>query len=151
MKLKIFLFAAMALVLAGCAANPLNPAAPTTAGAPVALENTQWRLASFGAVGSEAPVLPGSDVTLQFGADGTVGGNSGCNSFGGKYSLTNDMLVLSELNSTLRACLDENANQQEQRYLEALQTTGKVELAGDQLKIQYDGGNSVLTFNRATS
>jgi heat shock protein HslJ len=80
-----------------------------------------------------------------------VGGNSGCNSFGGKYSLTNDMLVLSELNSTLRACLDENANQQEQRYLEALQTTGKVELAGDQLKIQYDGGNSVLTFNRATS
>jgi heat shock protein HslJ len=150
MDLKFALFAMFAFILASCA----SPVAPTTApnsGAPVALENTQWRLVSFGAREEQTPVLPETDVTLQFGTGGVVSGTGGCNSFGGKYTLENNMLALTEVNSTLRACLDETANQQEQRYLQALQSTGRVEQNGDRLTIEYDDGNSILTFNRATA
>ncbi len=108
------------------------------------LENTQWKLASFGPAASAVPVLPGTNVTLRFEAGGQVTGTSGCNSFGGQYKLNGNTIAFDQVISTLRACADPNVQQQEQRYLEALNSTGKFELTASSLKIWYDNGNSVL-------
>lgn len=131
------------LVASALLAGILLLGACAAAAAP-GLENTKWKLVSFGPSATPTPVLPGADVTLQFAAGGQVTGSSGCNSFGGQYKLNGNNISFDQLISTLRACVDPNVNQQEQRYLDALNSTGKVELTTSSLKIWYDNGNSVL-------
>ncbi len=150
----------LVLILAGCvplAATPTPPSVPTTAppsapppaGGSTNLENTQWQLVSFGAADSPTPIVEGSKITLTFQSNGIVGGSSGCNEYGGKYEIKENVLTFSDLNSTLRACLDERLNRQEQAYLEALQTASAFDLAEDRLTITYDNGQQVLNFVRA--
>jgi heat shock protein HslJ len=103
----------------------------------------------MGAPGSETPVAPGSSVTLQFEADGQVGGSGGCNSYGGQYEVQDNTISFSQIMSTLRACADESVNQQEQQYFQALQTAGRFEVAGDQLTIWYNGDQGMLSFVKA--
>ena len=110
------------------------------------LADTQWRLASFGAPGGETPVVEGTTVTLKFGADGRAGGSSGCNSYGGEYREQGENLSFSRIISTKRACLDERANQQEQRYFAALESAGKCRLAEMRLTISHGDGRSALNF-----
>lgn len=84
------------------------------------LAGTQWQLASYGTPGAETPVAPGSVVTLSFESADRLGGNGGCNSFGGEYTVQNNTLTISGVVSTLMACADSAVTQQEQVYLSAL-------------------------------
>jgi len=110
------------------------------------LENTSWQLASFGAFGMEIPVIADSLITLEFSADGEVGGSGGCNSYSGVYQVQNDTLLFSEIVSTLIACVDEDVMQQEIDYLAALQVADRFVIAGDTLTIWYDSSSGMLTF-----
>jgi heat shock protein HslJ len=129
--------------------SPIVTPEPPDAGDPLA--NTQWRLVSFGEPGAEMPVIEGSAVTLEFGADGRVGGSGGCNSYGGVYQVQGDSLSFGEIVSTLMACADERVTQQEGQYLQALQSAGQFELADDRLAIRYGDGSGVLNFVPASS
>ena len=113
------------------------------------LANTRWQLVSFGAADDAAPVLPDSTITLEFGADAKAGGESGCNSYGGAYSVHGDRLGFDEIVSTLKACADEAISEQEAQYLEALRAAGRYTLSRDILTIWYDGKGGVLNFERA--
>jgi len=156
----------LVLALAACAAatesipdtgGGLTPAAgtpvvsPQAPGAGDTLANTRWRLVSFGEPGDETPVVAGSTVTLEFEANGQVGGSGGCNSYGGKYQVQDGTISFGEIVSTLMACTDERVMQQEQQYLGALQSAGQFELAGQRLTIQYNGGRGVLNFEPAAA
>ena len=110
------------------------------------LANTAWMLKSFGAQGAETTVIESTKITIKFGADGRAGGSSGCNSYGGEYSVQGDTLSLSKIISTKRACLEQSANQQEQRYFAALESANKFKLAENRLTIFYDGGRGALNF-----
>jgi heat shock protein HslJ len=137
---------------AGPTPAPQTPlVSPQPPGAGDVLANTRWRLVSFGEPGAETPVVAGSTVTLEFGADGQVGGSAGCNSYGGKYQVHDGTVSFGELVSTLMACVDERVMQQEQQYLAALQSTGRFELAGRRLTIRYAGGQDVLNFELAAA
>src|SRR5215213_8660283 len=85
------------------------------------LTGTEWRLVSFGPAGSEESLVAGTTVTLKFGEDGRAGGSTGCNSYSGTYQVRADTISFGRLVSTRRACLDQNANQQEQRFIAALE------------------------------
>jgi heat shock protein HslJ len=111
-----------------------------------ALENTQWQLLSFGASGSESTPSAGAPITLIFDAGGQVSGQAGCNSFGGSYQVQGDTLVFGELVSTLMACADPTVMEQEQQYLQALQSAGRFEVTADRLTIWYDNESSQLNF-----
>jgi heat shock protein HslJ len=102
----------------------------------------------MGTAGAETPVIEGSTVTLEFQTDGQAGGSAGCNSYGGGYQVQGDTLSFDQLNSTLMACVDEAMMQQETEYFQALQSTGRFELADNQLTIWYDGGQSALNFRK---
>ena len=110
------------------------------------LASTQWRLKSFGATGAESPVIEGTTITLKFGADGRAGGSGGCNSYGGEYRERGDNLSFSQIISTKRACLEQGANQQEQRYFSALESAGKFKLSDNRLTIFHGDGRSTLNF-----
>ena len=146
--------AAALLLAAACSpraeASPTNPPGPTLL-PPAADEiaGTQWQLVSFGALGAEAPVVAGTSLTLAFDEHGQASGQGGCNSFGGQYKADSQTITFTALAQTLRACVDDSANQQEAKYMDALDSTGRYELKGGQLTIFYDGGASALHYVKA--
>jgi len=111
-----------------------------------ALANTQWRLVSFGRIGEERPVIQGTTITLKFRADSRAEGSAGCNSYSGTYRVRGDVLTFLRVTSTMRACLDSKANQQEQQYFAALDSAGRFRLNANRLLISYDGARSALNF-----
>lgn len=115
------------------------------------LVNTSWTLVSFGQPGAETPVIAGSTVTLEFNNEGKASGSAGCNSYSAHYRVKEDRLSFIDINRTLMSCQQEGIDQQEQNYLQALETVGKFELAGDHLTIWYDDRQGVLNWVKSTS
>ena len=116
------------------------------------LTGTDWRLVSLGPAGAETNVIAGTTVTLRFGEDGRASGSTGCNSYSGTYQVRGDNIFFSRLVSTRRACLDQNANQQEQRFLSTLEAANRFRLSSNRLTILSDRGRNVLNFeNNSTS
>ena len=110
------------------------------------LTGTDWRLVSFGPAGAETDVIAGTTVTLKFGDDGRANGSTGCNSYSGSYQVRGDSVAFGRLISTRRACIDQNANQQEQRFLSALELANRFRLSSNRLTILSDRGRNVLNF-----
>ena len=110
------------------------------------LTGTEWRLVSLGPAGAETDVVAGTTVTLNFGDDGRASGSTGCNSYSGTYQVRGDNLSFGRLVSTRRACLDQNANQQEQRFLAALEAANRFRLSSNRLTILADRGRNALNF-----
>jgi heat shock protein HslJ len=106
----------------------------------------EWRLVTFGPAGAETGVVAGTTVTLRFGEDGRASGSTGCNSYSGTYQVRGDNISFSRLVSTRRACLDQNANQQEQRFLSSLEAANRFRLLTNRLTILSDRGRNVLNF-----
>jgi heat shock protein HslJ len=115
------------------------------------LIGTQWRLLSYGAPTAPTPVIGEGPLTLEFGAEGKLSGSGGCNGYGGKYAVSGQTLTISEIISTLMACLDDDATIQEATYFQALQTATRYERSqlGEQLTILYGEGQQ-MTFARIT-
>src|SRR5215212_3232080 len=110
------------------------------------LAGTEWQLASLGPAGAETGVVPGTSVTIRFGQDDRASGSTGCNSYGGTYQVRGDNLSFSRIVSTRRACLDQNANEQEHRFLSIIETANRFRLSSNRLTILSDRGRSVLNF-----
>src|SRR5262245_20054864 len=96
---------------------------------PGGLTENEWRLVSLGPTGAEQDVVPGTTVTLKLGEDGRAGGSTGCNSYGGNYQVRGDTISFSRIVATRRACLDQNANEQEHSFLSALETASRFRLS----------------------
>ncbi len=138
------------LLLAAC--MPIQPVAPAAPSAAVeSLASTQWQLQALGAPDSETLTLEAASVTLEFGADGQATGSGGCNSYSSQYRVRDNELAFSPIISTRKACIDNDAMQQEQQFFAALQTASQFELAANQLTISYDEGQGVLTFVNASN
>ncbi len=115
-----------------------------------ALAGTSWVLTGLG-IDAGIPVVAGSTLTLDFSADGQAGGNAGCNSYGGDYTVAGETINFGQLVSTLMACTDTGVMDQEQAYLAALDSADRFAIVGDQLTIGYDNDNSMLTFTAGTA
>lgn len=109
--------------------------------------NSEWLLLSFGAAGEETPVVEGTVITLEFGADNRVSGSGGCNTYSSSYVDEGGTLAFSPIVSTKRACAQSGATQQEQTYFAALQSATRYELSGNQLIVHY-GDSQQLLFER---
>jgi heat shock protein HslJ len=125
MKKYLLLLLFASLVLSACSAQPK------------ALTGS-WALTAYGPEGATTPVASGSQASLTFNADGTVTGNSGCNSFGGEYKVEGDKITFSGLASTLMAC-EEPLMTQEGNVFKVLDGTAAYKIDGDTLTITKDG------------
>lgn len=103
------------------------------------LAGTRWVLEGYGSV--DSIMVPVVEATLEFHADGTMGGSTGCNSFGGSYTLEPDGgLVLGQMAMTMMACVDEGVMAQETAVFQALSTVTRYTQTADSLTLEYEGG-----------
>lgn len=92
----------VALVV-GCAS--LSSPAPITD-----LAGTSWRVVAI----DGQPISTAGDYSMRFDANGGVGARFGCNSMGGQYRLTGDILTVSDLATTLMGCPEPAATHERQ-------------------------------------
>ncbi len=76
--------------------------------------------------------------------------SDGCNSYSAQYQVKENLLSFGEINRTLMACEQPGIGQQEQDYLQALESAGRFELAGDHLTIWYGNGQGVRNWVKST-
>jgi uncharacterized lipoprotein YbaY/heat shock protein HslJ len=107
--------------------------------------DTTWRLESFGAINAQLPAAA-KPATITFGSNGNVSGSTGCNGYGGSYTVQGDRLTFGPIVGTLIACAEEDITQQERELLGALQGTVRYDLAGGKLRIFYAADSKVLVF-----
>jgi len=121
--------------LAACAGQPA--ASP----APVSLVGTEWRLEALG----DNAVMERSQATLAFPEAGRAAGNGSCNRFFGSVRIAQGQIGFGQMGSTKMACMGP-ANEQEARYLAALQKAERYELQGRTLLIHVQGMAQPLRF-----
>ncbi len=107
-----------------------------------------WKLVAYGPVESMNPALSGAEATLTFGGDGTLTGNGGCNSLGGKYQVDKKEVSFSDVASTLMACEDARMNQ-ESMVTQVLSGTAEFEIEDQTLAITNNG--MVLVFSNVSA
>lgn len=137
--------------LAAPAAALITAACSTTAyqGGPApALAGSSWTVSL---VDGSRP-LAGAPLTVSFGVDGRVNGDSGCNLYSGPFIQDGSELQFGELLSTRRACLDESRQRQENRVQSILkgEVVARRERDGD-LKLTGREGTLLLRPDSVTA
>jgi len=131
------LLVASGLVLSACASQA------TQAGLP----GTSWKLVSYGHAGNQTLAASGIDTNLDFGKDGTVNGNLGCNSFSGNYQVTNGKIAFSMMISTMMACVGPQMTQ-EGIGLKIMNGMVHYTVAGNKLTLYATNSDNAITFSK---
>lgn len=76
---------------------------------------------------------------------GSAGGNTGCNVFGGSYTVTGGKIGISEIISTMRACIEDERMNTERKFLDGLQKANRFEIRGEELYL-YEDSRRLLKF-----
>jgi heat shock protein HslJ len=129
------------------AVQPEAEEAPS--GESVGLAGTRWTLTEL----NGAPLVEGTNITLNFGEGETEGpfeGFGGCNGYGGTYAASNDgALSTGEIMSTMMLCeAPEGVADQEQQFLLRLAEVVAYEVTDSQLALKNDAGETLLLFSR---
>jgi heat shock protein HslJ len=114
----------------------------TLAAASAGLAGTEWKAVNYNN-GNQAVVglITGSEITLNFGADGQVSGSAGCNRYTGSYQAEGETLKVGRLATTMMMCVaPEGVMEQEAKYLAALQNAATYSIEGSTLTIRDAGG-----------
>jgi len=93
-------------------------------------------------------VVVDTELTADFSADGTISGNTGCNSFRGDYTLEGEKLHVGPLTAAKDACPTKEASRQEAGYLAALESAVRIEQAGPELTLLNSKGQMAVTLMR---
>ena len=75
----------------------------------------------------------------------SAGGNTGCNVFGGNYSVTRDTIQITNLVSTMRACIEDERMNVEREFNDGLRSADRFEIVGRKLNL-YRNRTLLLTF-----
>ena len=121
--------------------------------APAGLAGTAWKVMNYNN-GNQAVVslITGSEITLNFGADGQVSGSAGCNRYTGTYQAEGETLKVGQLVSTMMACPSpKGVMEQEAKYLAALQKAATYKIEGNTLTIRDAGGAMQVVATKATA
>lgn len=103
----------------------------------------KWMLES---VGYRKSLVAITGVSTIFDSKkGSVGGNSGCNVYGGNYTLKGPSIVIDRIISTERACIEDGKMQTERELFDGLRKANRYEIKGGHLFL-YKGEELLLTF-----
>ena len=101
----------------------------------------EWHLSSMN--GND--LIEGSKIILKFHLDNEIGGNAGCNYFGGNYVSADGSMFFSEVTSARMACLEpEGLMDQEADYFAAMTNTAAYHAESNRLELFYEDGNVIL-------
>jgi heat shock protein HslJ len=137
--------AGTSLVLLDADGNTLLTYAPGMS----SLAGTSWQATGINN-GKEAVVSEAGteQVTATFGADGTISGSGGCNTYSGPYTTSGtDQITIGAVASTKMAC-PEPAMQIEQMYFAALGTVATYQIDGTTLTLRDADGATQASFTQ---
>lgn len=89
--------------------------------------------------------LDGSVITAGFGADGTMSGSAGCNTYTADYQVSGNAFGITALVSTERAC-EPPLMQQERAYLDALGSVERWKFSGPAFQLLNETGTVEATY-----
>ena len=113
-------------------------------GAAQRLDDQRWVLEQ---IGNRQTIAPIRGVFINFDSGKrSVGGNTGCNVFGGSYTANRNSISMTELISTMRACEQGGKMQIEREVLDALRRADTFEISNDNRLRLFDNGRLLLTF-----
>lgn len=112
---------------------------------PAPLVGQVWELTGYNN-GKQAisSVRAGTEITLEFRDDGTLGGSDGCNRYMSGYTLKGDALTIGPLASTRMAC--KGAAEQARDYGAALATVTRYRIEGDELVLLNGDGKPAARY-----
>jgi len=115
---------------------------------PAPLTGTEWTLESYSLDGEAvSSVIAGTTITAVF-SDGNVGGSAGCNSYGAGYQADGTNLTIEPPISTKMYCSEpEGIMEQENRYLNLLESAAGYRIDGNRLDLLDDSGATLLTYS----
>lgn len=115
---------------------------PDDGGARPDLTRMKWMLEAIrGATVAKA----GQSAFLVFDEEkGSAGGNSSCNVFGGSYSADRTTIAITDVVSTMRACVENNRMRIEREFLDGLRDANRYEIVRGRLRF-YRNQRLILT------
>jgi len=130
---------AIALILSAC--SPVN----------TSLDGSSWTLRSYqDDTGETINILPRSTITAHFQAN-TVTGIAGCNNYNASYQASRNKLSFGSVAATKKICNTPlGIMQQENAFLNALNSTTSYKLKSNSLEMTDSRGNTLLVFRKAT-
>jgi len=114
------------------------------------LSGTSWEVTGYNN-GKQAVTgtLAGTTLTADFGKDGNLSGNAGCNTYSGAYKLNGDQITVGPLVSTMMACSEPaGVMEQEAQYLAALQSAATYQIEGNVMQLRTKEDALAAIFNR---
>ena len=112
------------------------------------LTSSRWVIQSYStpSTGQRTP-LRGTQLTARFGADGSLSGSAGCNSYNGAFTAFDQTLRVSSLSSSQALC-DTPAGIMEQEgiFLQLMHQSAKMSISAGQLSVFDANGNQLLVF-----
>lgn len=90
---------------------------------PAGISGTSWKLTAFNnGEGAFVDVISGTEITANFGEDGTLSGTAGCNNYTTQYTVDGSSITIGMPASTMMMCAEPNGvMEQETQYLAAIQ------------------------------
>ena len=106
-----------------------------------------WQLEEYNFAGKVEHPLDKAAPTLVVRTNGKLGGNSGCNSYGGSYATSKDKVKISDIIHTMMAC-EEPTPDFETNFFGMLENATSAQVVGKKLLLQDNKGH-FLRFVRA--
>lgn len=133
------------LVLLDAGGKPLATWAPQSQ----LLVGTRWRATGINnGRGAVVSLVSGSTVTLEFGPDGLLNGNAGCNPLRGRYEQSGEALRLQAPATGRMSCPNPQLMEQEAAFLKALESVATARREGNRLELRTADGAMAAGFVR---
>ncbi len=89
---------------------------------PIGISGTSWKLSAFNnGQGAFVTVLEGTEISANFGEDGSLSGSAGCNNYTTQYEVDGSSITIGMAASTMMMCSDPaGIMEQEAQYLASL-------------------------------
>ena len=112
------------------------------------LTSNRWILSSYSTPsGGQQRPLPGTEITARFGADGSLNGSAGCNSYNGSFTAFDQTLRVNKLSPSQAWCdTPGGIMDQEGTFLLLMQQAARMSISAGQLTVFDSVGNRILEF-----
>jgi heat shock protein HslJ len=115
-----------------------------------ALPGSAWIVVDYNnGKGGVVSTMAGTDLTANFGTDGMLSGNSGCNTYSASYKIDGNKISIGPAATTRMAC-EPAVMDQEQQYLAALSTAATYRIEGSKLELRTADGALAASFGKAS-
>ncbi len=106
-----------------------------------------WQVTGLRRGDASTSPLAGTDLTARFGADGSLSGSAGCNTYKSSYTTEKHTIEIAAPAATRKACADPaGVMEQESAYLALLPTAVSYRLDGNVLELLAADGTRLVTY-----